>query len=65
MDSLPLAVLQAGYDANTAANLLQCVMEVVNPPTQKNHQGILKGAIEWEVRVDGLKMKHDEKISAY
>ena len=39
-------------------------MEVVNPPALKNHQGILKGITEWEVRVDGLKMKHDEEISA-
>ena len=55
-----LAMLQARYDANTAASLLQCVMEVVNPPTLKNHQGILKGITEWEVRVDGLKIKHKE-----
>ena len=61
---LALAMLQARYDANTAASLLQCVMEVVNPPTRKNHQGILKGITEWEVRVDSLKMKHDDKISA-
>jgi len=40
---LALAMLQARYDANTAASLLQCVMEVVNPPTLKNHQGIFKG----------------------
>ena len=57
-------MLQARYDANTAASLLQCVMEVVNPPALKNHQGILKGITEWEVRVDSLKMKHDEEISA-
>ncbi len=61
---LALMMLQARYDANTAASLLQCVMEVVNPPTLKNHQGILKGTTEWEVRVDGLKMKHNEEISA-
>ena len=36
---LALATLQARYDANTAASLLQCVMEVVSPPTIKNHQG--------------------------
>ena len=57
-------MLQARYDANTAASLLQCVMEVVSPPTRKNHQGIAKGITEWEVRVDGLKMKHDEELSA-
>ena len=61
---LALALLQARYDANTAASLLQCVMEAVNPPTLKNHQGILKGITEWEVRVDSLKMKHDEEIAA-
>ncbi len=61
---LALTMLQARYDANTAASLLQCVMEVVNPPALKNHQGILKGIAEWEVRVDSLKMKHDESISA-
>ena len=33
---LALALLQARYDANTAASLLQCAMEVVNPPTLKN-----------------------------
>ena len=60
---LALMMLQARYDANTAASLMQCVMEVVNPPGQKNHQGILKGISEWEVRVDGLKMKHNEDIS--
>ena len=42
---------------------MQCVMEVVNPPGLKNHQGILKGISEWEVRVDGLRMKHNENIS--
>ena len=52
---LALALLQARYDANTAASLLQ---------TLKNHQGILKGITEWEVRVDGLKMKHNEDISS-
>ena len=62
--SLGLAMLQARYDANTAASLLQCVMEVVSPPTIKNHQGIAKGITEWEVRVDGPKMKHDEELSA-
>ena len=51
------------YDANTAASLLQSVMEVVSPPTIKNQQGIAKGIIEWEVRVDGLKMKHGESPS--
>ena len=61
---LALALLQARFDANTAASLLQCVMEGVNPPTLKNHQGIHKGITEWEVRVDSLKMKHDESISA-
>ena len=30
----------------------------------KNHQWILKGITEWEVRVDSLKMKHDETIAA-
>ena len=60
---LALLMLQARYDANTAASLMQCVMEVVSPPTLKNHQGILKGISEWEVRVDGLKMKHNEDIS--
>ena len=40
---LVLTMLQARYDANTAASLLQCVMEVVNPPALKNRQGILKG----------------------
>ena len=60
---LALAALQARFDANTAASLLQCVMEAVNPPTLKQHQGILKGITEWEVRVDSLKMKHDEEIS--
>ena len=29
---LALMMLQARYDANTAASLMQCVMEVVNPP---------------------------------
>ena len=61
---LAMAMLQARYDANTAASLLQCVMEVVSPATIKNHQGIAKGITEWEVRVDGLKMKHDESLSA-
>ena len=61
---LALAMLQARYDANTAASLLQCVMEAVSPPTLKNHQGILKGITEWEVMADGLKMKRDEEISA-
>ena len=61
---LAIALLQARYDANAAASLLQCVVEVVNPPTVKNHQGIFKGITEWEVRVDGLKMKHDDEISA-
>ena len=60
---LALVMLQARYDANTAASLLQCVMEVVNPPALKNHQGIVKGINEWEVRLDGLKMKHNEDIS--
>ena len=60
---LALLILQARCDANTAASLMQCVMEVVNPPTLKNHQGILKGISEWEVRVDGLKMKHNEDFS--
>ena len=60
---LALAMLQARYDANTAASLLQCVMEVVSPPTIKNHQGIAKGIAEWDVRVDGLNMKHDENLS--
>ena len=60
---LALMMLQARYNANTAASLMQCVMEVVNPPGLKNHQGILKGISEWEVRVDGLRMKHDEDIS--
>ena len=40
---LALMMLQARYDANTAAGLMQCVMEVVNTPGLKNHQGILKG----------------------
>ena len=31
---------------------------------KKNHQGIAKGITEWEVRVDGMKMKHDEELSA-
>ena len=57
-------MLQARYDANTAASLLQCVMEVVHPPTLKNHQWTLKGITEWEVRVDGLKMKHEEELAA-
>ena len=61
---LALAMLQARHDANTAASLLQCVMEVVSPPTIKNHQGIAKGITEWGVMVDGLKMKHDEELSA-
>ena len=61
---LAIAMLQARYDANTAASLLQCVMEVVNPPALKNHQSIVKGITEWEVRVDGLKMKHNEDLSA-
>ena len=61
---LALVMLQARYDANTAASLLQCVVEVVNFPALKNHQGILKGITEWEVRADGLKMKHNEDISA-
>ena len=61
---LAIGMLQARYDANTAASLLQCVMEVVNPPALKNHQGIVKGVTEWEVRVDGLKMKHNEELSA-
>ncbi len=61
---LALLMLQARYDANTAASLMQCVIEVVNPPLLKNHQGILKGITEWEVRVDGLKMKHAEEIPA-
>ena len=56
-------MLQARYDANTAASLMQCVMEVVNPPALKNHQWIFKGISEWEVRVDGLKMKQNEDIS--
>ena len=60
---LALMMLQARYDANTAASLMQCVMEVVNPPVLKTHQGILKGISEWEMRVDGLKMKHNEDIS--
>ncbi len=30
---------------------------------KKHHQGIAKGITEWEVRVDGLKMKHNEDIS--
>ena len=59
-----LAMLQARYDADTAASLLLCVVEAVNPPTSKNHQGILMGITEWEVRVDSLKMKHDEELSA-
>ena len=63
MSFLALAMLQARYDANTAASLLQCVMEVVSPPTIKNHQGIAKGITEWEVRLDGLKMEHDESLS--
>ena len=64
-DGFPaLAMLQARYDANTAASLLQCVMEVVSLPTIKNHQGIAKGITEWEVRVDELEIKHDEDISA-
>ena len=29
---LALMMLQAKYDANTAASLMQCVMEVVSPP---------------------------------
>jgi len=37
---LALAYLQARFDANTAASLLQCVIEVVNPTPLKNHQGI-------------------------
>ena len=41
---------------------MQCVMEVVSPPALKNHQGILKGISDWEVRVDGLKIKHNEDI---
>ena len=53
---LALAMLQARYDANTAASLLQSVMEVVSFATTKSHQGIANGIIEWEVRVDGLKM---------
>ena len=48
---LALLMLQARYDANTAASLMQCVIEVVNPPLLKNHQGILKGINEWEVKV--------------
>ena len=42
---------------------MQCVMEVVNPPGQKNHQEIPKGICEWEVRVDGLKMKQNDYVS--
>ena len=60
---LALMMLQARYDANTTASLMQCVMEVVNPPALKNHQGIFKGISEWEVGVDGLEMKHNEDIS--
>ena len=59
-----IGLLRARFDANTAASLLQCVMEAVNPPAIQNHQGILKGITEWEVRVDGLKAKHNEYISA-
>ena len=61
---LALVMLQARCDANTAGSLLQCVMEVVSPPTIKNHQETAKGITEWEVRVDGLKMKHDEDLPA-
>ena len=45
---LALMMLQARFDANTAASLMQCVMEVVNLPASKNHQGILKGISEWQ-----------------
>ena len=58
-----LASVQNRFGANTAASLLQCVMEAVNLPQVKNHQGILKGITEWEVRVDSLKSKRDEVIS--
>ena len=61
---LALMMLQARYDANTTASLMQCVVEVVNPPGLKNHQGILNGISGWEVRADGLKMKHNEDVSA-
>ena len=36
---LALMMLQARYDANTAASLMQCVMEVVNPPGQNTTKG--------------------------
>ena len=62
---LALMMLQARYDANTAASLMQCVMEVVNPPVLKNHQGILKGISEWEVRVDGLTPHKNQCFSWY
>ncbi len=57
-----LASFQNRFNANTAASLLQCVMEAVNPLKVKNNQGILKGITEWAVRVDSLKSKHDEVI---
>ena len=42
---LALASLQARFDANTAASLLQCVIEVANPTPTTNHQRILKGLL--------------------
>ena len=36
---LALMMLQARYDANTAASLMQCVMEVANPAGQKTTKG--------------------------
>ena len=61
---LALAAVHARFDANTAASLLQFVMGAVSPPALKNHQGILKGITEWEVRVDSLKAKHEETVAA-
>ena len=60
---LAIAALQARIDANTTASLMQCVIEALNPTPLKNHQWILKGITEWEVRVDSLKSKHNESIS--
>lgn len=54
------AALQARFDANAAASLLQCVTEALNPTPLKNHQGILKGITEWEVRVDSLDLSIDQ-----
>ena len=40
---LAICMLQARYDANTAARLLQCVMEVVNLPALKKPPGNCEG----------------------